>query len=1133
MKLKTALCPPSRRKAIAKMLLLMKLTAIILFVTSLHVTAKTFSQRVTISEKNASVHKILREINQQTGYQFFYRDNLVAKAGKIDISVKDMPVAEVLKICFQQLSVRFTIENKSIKIEEERAPVKPSEAEEANIPVTGTVKDDNGNPIGGVSVVIKETGAGTTSDVDGSFSIDVKEGQTLEFTGTGYVKHAIKITNQKNISITLQTFVADIAEVVVVGYGSQKKSQVIGSVAQVGAEKLNNRSVPQLSQALTGQMPGVTIIQRSGQPGKSGGNISVRGVGSFGADPAALILLDGIPVASLDAIDPNDVESVSVLKDASSAAIYGARAANGVILVTTKTGKGNDRLKISYNGYVGVQKATQYPKQVDSWEYASLLNEAQAGSFTDEEIQKYKDGSDPDNYPNVNFVDAVLKKSAMQTGHNISLANSSVGTQYQLSFGYLYQNGIIAKNDYNRYNVRLSMINKIAKGLKLTTRLYGMHAIDNQPAPPATLDFNDMLTLIGQAVRYPAFYAGKLSNGDWGLGNSGQGTPLSMLNSESFYKGKAFELLINERADWEIVKNLTVSVIGGFTYNTLGFQRFLANQRMNSNITLGPGNLAQVTNNTYYKTLQQLIEYSKKIGGHEISLLAGHSFESFRFDSVNAYRGGFVTNQLTQLAAGDASSQTNAGLAAEYALDSYFGRLRYSFQDKYLLEGVIRRDGSSRFSPTNKYATFPAIALGWRISNERFIKDNFEWIDDLKLKASYGVLGNQNTNGSDIYRSNYPYQSLLLSGYNYPIGTAVSSGVAIKTLADSTIRWESTRTKDIGLEMTVLNKSLSIGISYFDRYSYGILYAPDKSVSSVLGYEVGTRNTGSLTNRGWEFNASYKNNINGFNYYASGNLTVIKNKVDGLGIGAVSQPNGLVGNGSTLFIGYPIDLYYGLVADGLFTDQNDIDSYAKQTTSINPKTQPGDIRYKDISGPDGKPDGQVDLTYDRAVLGSRIPKYTYGINLGGNYKGFDVSILLQGIAGVKGLLDNYAGFAFYVNGTIQRYQADGRWTKENPDRNATYPRLEVISNQGTANSRLSSFWLQNASYLRIKNIQLGYTVPAAVLKRAGIGGLRIYASAENFATFKKYPEGWDPEINSSGAYYPILANYTLGLNLNF
>ncbi|MGN6437516.1 MAG: TonB-dependent receptor plug domain-containing protein, partial [Agriterribacter sp.] len=329
----------------------MKLTAIILFVTSLHVTAKTFSQRVTISEKNASVHKILREINQQTGYQFFYRDNLVAKAGKIDISVKDMPVAEVLKICFQQLSVRFTIENKSIKIEEERAPVKPSEAEEANIPVTGTVKDDNGNPIGGISVVVKETGSGTVTDADGTFAIDVKEGQTLEFTGTAYVKHAIKITNQKNISITLQTFVADIAEVVVVGYGSQKKSQVIGSVAQVGAEKLNNRSVPQLSQALTGQMPGVTIIQRSGQPGKSGGNISVRGVGTFGGDASALILLDGIPVASFDDIDPNDVESISVLKDASSAAIYGARAANGVILVTTKTGKGNDRLKISYNGY--------------------------------------------------------------------------------------------------------------------------------------------------------------------------------------------------------------------------------------------------------------------------------------------------------------------------------------------------------------------------------------------------------------------------------------------------------------------------------------------------------------------------------------------------------------------------------------------------------------------------------------------------------------------------------------------------------------------------------------------------------------------------------------------------------------
>ncbi len=999
---------------------------------------------------------------------------------------------------------------------------------EVNAIFTGIITDEQNNPLPKVSVTVKGTSRGTATNDAGKFSIDAKAGDILVFSIVGYVAQELKLGADTDIRLTLVQAANEMEQVVVVGFGTQKKSRLIGSVAQVGAAQVNNRAVPQLSQALTGQLPGVAVIQRSGQPGASGGNIQVRGVGSFGASAAALILVDGIPTSSLDNIDPNDVENISVLKDASSAAIYGARAANGVILVTTKTGKTNGKLKINYNGYIGSQKPTAYPEQVASWEFAGLLNEAQPGTYSAVDIQKFKDGSDKDNFPDINYVDKVYKKSSMQTGHNISLSSSTPVTQYQLSMGYMYQNGIVIKNNFNRYNIRLNMTNNLSKKLKLTTRLSGIQTIDEQPAPPATLDFNDMLTLIAQVVRYPSIYPDKLSNGDWGLGNASKGTPVSFINSESLYKNKGLDLLLNSRLDWEIIDHLNLSVVGGYTHNNNNWQRFLANQRLNGTVTLSPGTLNQQNNSNYYKTLQELLEYTRKFGDHELGVLLGHSFESFRYETSTSFRAGFVTNQLTQLAAGDVSSQTNTGSANESALDSYFGRLRYSYKDKYLLEGVLRRDGSSRFPPEKKYATFPAIAVGWRLSQEKFMQENVKWINDLKLKASYGTLGNQNIG------SEYPYQSLFNTGYNYPLGAGIATGVAVTTVVDSTLHWESTRTKDVGIELTVLDKSLSLSATYFDRYTYDILVSPGSSVSAVLGFGVGTRNSGSLINRGWEFTAGYKNNIGkNFNYNINANFTMLHNEVRDLGVGNVKQPNGLVGNGSNLFINYPVNLYYGLVADGIFVDQSDITSYPTQTSGISPGAKPGDIRYKDISGPDGKPDGKVDLTYDRTVLGTTIAKYTYGASLGASYKGFDLNILLQGAAKVSGRLTGYAGYAFFQNGTIQRWQADGRWTSDNPNPNATYPRLEIITNQGTPNSQLSSFWLLNGSYLRIKSIQVGYNVPSQLLKKARIDGLRIYGGAENLVTFNKYPTGWDPEINSGGAYYPILANYTIGLNLSF
>ncbi|ARS40283.1 hypothetical protein CA265_11720 [Sphingobacteriaceae bacterium GW460-11-11-14-LB5] len=1101
--------------------LYMKLSTLLLFIVIMHTNAKSVGQQITVNAKNQPLQQLFKVIEKQSAYVFFYSPTDI-KETRSTVSAVNQNIEAIMEQCLKNSSLIYKVVGKNIIISKKDEVLSPV----ADIVIRGKVTDTTGQALPDVSVLVKGTTQGTRTDKNGNFMLTLKDSKsTLIISLIGYSSKEINVSSSGVLDIVLKEAANQLQNVVVVGYGSQKKENLIGSVAQVSAKDINNRTAPSLSNALTGQLPGVTLIQRSGQPGSDGANIQVRGLGSFGASAVPFILVDGIPVNSFNDINPNEVSSISVLKDASTAAIYGSRAANGVILVTTKTGQGADgKLAINYNGYAGFQKPTAYPNFVNSTDYARLINEAQPGTYSAAEIQKFTDGSDPNNYPNSNWIDMVFKKSAFQTGHNLSFANNTKNTQYLVAFGLLDQDGIVAKNNYNRYNLRLNLTNKILDNLTLTSRVSAAQYSDNQPAPPANLDFNDMLTAIGQAVRTPPTYVNQLTNGDYGLGFIGKGTPYTYLNNESFYKNKQTDLLINERIDYKVIPELTLSVIGAYTQLSGTEKRYLSTQRLNSLVNTGPGNLTQISTLNYYKTFQQLAEFKKNFGAHQLGVLAGHTFE-YNYNSRNAAsRGNYFTNALTELNAGDASTQTNNGTASEAALDSYFGRLNYSFANRYLVEGTIRYDGSSRFGPSNKYATYPAVAVGWRISEEKFLKNKLSWLNELKFKASYGTLGNQNI-------GNYPYQELLVSGFNYSFGNVIYPGAALNNVVDPNIKWESTRTKDIGIEGTLF-KTLNFSATYFDRYTYDILVVPTGSVSRVLGFSLSNVNSGSLSNKGFEFTLDYRNKIGELSYNVGGNLSIITNKVLDLGVGNVNQPNGLIGNGSTIFIGYPLNIYYGHVADGIFVNPADVASYPTQT-AINPTVQPGDIRYKDISGPNGLPDGKVDATYDRTYLGSQIPKYTFALNIGLNYKNFDLQINGQGVAKVKGQLNGYAGFAFFGNGSIQQYMADDHWTTSNPNPNAKYPRLQVIPNAGTPNTLASSFYLLDASYFKIRNIQLGYTLPATLFKNTLIKSLRINASAQNAISFHKYPKGWDPEINSGGAYYPIMANYTFGLNANF
>lgn len=1081
------------------------------------------NQRISISGNNNTVLQIFEEIEKQTGLSIAYNQTKLDVNKKIRQNFNNKVLSSVMTEVLKGSGFSYRIEGKHIIIvSEKKAQPVPTQNKGKSKKISGVILDTTGLPIIGANVVIKGTTTGVISDLDGMFSLEAPVDSKLQISYIGYLTKEIDIDgNKTDYNIQLLEDSQTLDEVVVVGYGTQKKVNVIGSVSQITNEKLENRTVPLLTNALAGQMTGVTVIQRSGKPGDSAGEIRVRGVGSIQATPEALVLVDGAP-GSINDVKPEDVQSISVLKDAATAAIYGARAANGVILVTTKTGS-EGKVRVSYNGYAGFSKPTALPETVSSWEYATLYNEAVGSqSYSAEAIQKYKDGSDRDNYPNTNFMDETFSRNGFQTGHDVSISGGNQKTKYYLTLGYMDQKGLLEKNSYNRYDARLNLTTELVSNLTLSTWISGFSSMRKEPGAG-----NMTGKIITWALATPPIFAGRLSNGDYGTGLVQDGTPVSWIDSDSFYESPIFKVSARMRLDYSPIKDLKISVLGGYNNKRVESKTFFATMRFNDQRTIGPANLSEAWDKDIYKTAQILVDYNKTIKNHDISALLGYSYEDESYRNVNAARKDFPVNNLPYLSVGSQENQTNSGGGWDWAIQSVFGRFKYAYAHKYLGEVTVRYDGSSRFPESKKYAIFPSLALGWRISEESFFKDNISWVNNLKIKASWGKLGNQNI-------GNYPYQNTYSLGSNYVIGGTISQGGSISSLKDPNLHWEETRTTDGGIEIGFFNNGLlDFNANYFYRKTTDLLYKPSANVSNVLGMGIDYSNTGSLENKGWEFEVSHRSTIGNVTYHIGGNLSIIKNKLLDLGLGNVTQKNGMIGNGNDLFVGYPLQAYYGYKTDGMFLDQADIDSWYNQTAVFGGGVKPGDIRYIDITGEGGVKDGKVDPNYDKVYLGSRIPKYTFSLNLGAEYKGFDFNAQFYGVAGVKGMLSTYATHALYAEGNIQRWQADGRWNPANPQRYNDYPRFDLIQNTGSMNTQTSDFWVLDASYVRLKNVQLGYTFPQKWIQKAKLSSVRIYANMENPYCWNKYRKGWDPEMNTGGDFYPILTTYTFGVNLRF
>lgn len=987
--------------------------------------------------------------------------------------------------------------------------------------LTGDVRDASGNPLVGVTIKVKGTQLGTVTDGNGRFALTVPDNAVLEISYVGFETKEISVGEQTNLSIQLENSSTGLNQLVVVGYGTQKKIDITGSIASIGSEELNKRSVTQASQLLAGELSGVTGSQSSGKPGGDDASIVVRGLGTFsGAGTSPLVIVDGIP-ASINSVNPNDIESISVLKDAASASIYGSRAANGVVLIKTKGGK-KEKMQVSYNFYVGKNEPTALPQYVDSWTYAEMYNEALhnqglGSRYTDEDIEKFKSGQYPDEFPNVHHADDLFHSgSGLQLKHNLELSGGAGNTQYLFSAGYLKQDGIVKKVSYDRYDLRLNLHSSLRDNLQLDVRSYTFFDNSNEPAMLWENQVTGLDGIMRAAVSFPATIPGRKSDGTYGT-YMGHPTAEAGIDSRSFNKNKNSYFQNNVSLEWEPVKSLKVTGRVAYEWTYGRGDAYGASYDWDTLDVQGPSQLNVTTSQNRNLSLQLLMDYEKAFGDHHLHILGGASQIVNDNESLGAYREDFINSQLYVLNAASTTNDENYGTGYTTKLRSFFGRIDYSYKDKYLLQANLRDDGSSRFAEGHRYGLFPSLSVGWVISQEDFFK--VPWIESLKIRGSYGLLGNQQI-------GNYPYQQTLDLNQLYDIGLpeVIKPGVALTTLPSNNISWETTSVIDEGLDANLFDGRLNITLDHYYKKTYNILY--HLTVSNVLGMGVSERNAGAVRNDGWDFEVTYRNSIGGFNYSIRPTFSINNNKV--LSLAGVEQD---IAQG--LFIGQPLSSIYGYRSDGLFIDQHDIDNYPTQFYD----TKPGYPRYEDISGPDGKPDGKVDPQYDRTVIGNTFPKYSYGMGIGADFKNFDFYAFLQGQGGYQRQISG-TQLALNNNGNIEQWQVDNRWTTEDPDRNAKYPRLEIQSGIDPPWGGSSvDYWIRDASFLRIKDIQIGYNIPKRLLDKTFISQFRIYLKAQNIVTFDSYYQGWDPEMLPGGyensSYYPPTRQWIFGVNVNF
>ena len=1169
----------------------MKLTCALLLTASMGVfaTGNAQTMRVNIQADNVSTEKILSEIEKQTDYLFVYNKKEVDLKRKTSVNAVNKTTAEVLSTIFDGTDVIYAIEGENIMLmrKEKNMAVVPDAVQQDN-KITGTVLDPTGMPVIGANIMIKGTTNGTITDMDGKFSLDVPKGATLVVTYVGYTNQEISVGNQKKLSITLREDSEALDELVVVGYSTQKKVNLTGSVSTVSFDdKLTSRPVTDVSQMLNGASPGLQIMQSSGEPNAESFSYNIRGVGTLNSS-SPLILVDGME-QSISMVNPSDIASVSILKDAASCAIYGNRGANGVILITTKSGS-DGKISISYDGTVSYNEPFKIIHTISDYvSYMKLMNESannlgNSDIFSQSSIDLWEAANaDPNGtsasgypnyvaYPNTDWWDEIYTKQWMQK-HSISLNGKEKKTGYSMSFSYIDNPGVVKKTGYQRYMGRVNLYSDITDWLRVGTRTWG-NVTDRDVSSSGSGFFNSINTMKMLPCTYP-YYDGK-----YGAPEGPEDDPQSHNPLWDMVVSDGHDKYTQLYTDWYA----QVKFLKHFTYNFDFYYKDLRREKKTVDTSIGKYSFLKGAYSTgaadpstlytymYYTRenttkLNHLLNYNQSFGGHDVSAMIGYEEQTYKYRVTDVSKLGLTDASVSDLDAATTPYSTS-GYGTEYAARSVFGRMNYAYKGKYLFEFNLRYDGSSRFAPDYRWGAFPSFSAGWRMSEEAWL-NSVDWLSNLKLRASWGKLGNNSI-------GNYDWQSVYSSA-NYSTGQAITSGIAITSIANAALTWEETAVTNVGIDYGFFDNRLSGNIDIYNKLTSGILYTPDMFM--VMGTATAPKeNIAEVTNRGVEFELGWQDQIGeNFSYSIRGQFSFNKNFVSkykgklergwnadhteySTNIGDVSTgsttrvieghtinefylPNVYKGNGSYFNADGSVNVNGG-PKDGMIRTENDM-KWLQAMVDAGYSFQPynniaqnalwyGEYIYADANG-----DGIYGNSYDSEFQGtSTAPKYNFGLYASANWKDFDFSMTWGGAAGFsiyyystsRNSSETTYGYAIPDAVAEDHYFFDPA-NPSDPRTNTTSKQPRLVNLSGAQSSANSSLHLEKGNFAKLRNLTLGYTLPRKLSKKFFVERLRVYVSGENLFAITGF-SGQDPEMRTTVGY-STMRQYAFGINVSF
>lgn len=1118
---------------------ILKMTFLFFFSSAICLQAemvKSQSIRITLNKSNVRLENILNDIESQTNLLFIYNKNVNVNR-KVSVKANDTSLEDVLHNLLGN-NVTFKIEGTYIVL----SPASVTEIKQQAKTVKGNVVDQNGEPVIGANIVEKGTTNGTISDINGQFALNLQQkNPVLVVSYIGFTTKEVPVGNSSVLNINLSEDSETLEEVVVVGYGVQKRASVTGSVASLQSKDIATVKTPNVSNALAGKLPGLRAVQRSGAPGDDDASIDIRGYGN------ALVIVDGVE-RDFKQIDANDIESISILKDA-SAAVYGFKGANGVILVTTKKGEVG-KPKINYNGYVGIQNITRYPEYYDGYEYATLYNEAQqnigiAAPYSAEDLERFKQG-----IGTTDWYDEVIRKTAPTTYHNLSVSGGAEKVKYFFSLGLTDQEGIYRSKafNYKKYNVRSNISAEIVKGFTVDLQLSGR--LDTRMKPYEAEPLSRSIQMAK-----PVFPVYANDNPDYWSNPGDKGNPvhLSDIDNVGYDRRDRREFNGTIGLNWEIpwVKGLSAKALFSYDYNNKYSRKWYkeyyeytydaASDVYNAS---GSHTISELTtqNDNYFRPNGQLsLNYKNSFGKHDIGALVLWEFNNDRTDILKAYRQ-FTVGAIDQIDAGDKTNMNNGGTARVSAHAGLVGRVNYAYDNRYLAEVSFRYDGSYKFAPDNRWGFFPAVSLGWRVSEEAFFKEALPMVDNFKIRGSYGKVGDEGVTGyTDDDEKDGKYRAYqYLTGYLYPSGSYVlgsgglTNGAKDRGMPNLALTWYESKTTNVGFEASLLSGLLNVEFDYFVRKRTGLLTKRQLTLPTTFGQELPVENLNSDRNQGFEIVVGHRHKIGDFTYDVKANFSTTRIYNEHIERAASANMYDDWRNNSN---DRYKDIQWGKVCVGQFDSWEEILNSPIQDNNGNKSLMPGDLKYEDWNN-----DGIIDGKDDQPVGHGNTPRMYYGLNLSGEYKGFDLTLFFQGAAGHEVFTSGD-----FMSPFIQQGLGNGitlwldRWHREDPsDMSSEWipGYMPALRPTGfSANAGNNTWTKQKANYLRLKTIELGYTFPRRWMQKAGIENLRIYLNCFNTATITsrtgimKY---MDPE-NSDGMfrYYPQMKTFNFGVNLTF